>query len=173
MFKKWTYRSKNRLLLTASPVILGIMYFVSIEKTVDLYIENNKLKAQLLQMDKAPQQLKFYESESRRLEKVMSFSSTRGSIKEDILAASAAGADIHKVLFKNLSEPFTYVEENVEIETYEVIFQGDYISLLKMLHYVEENLQSGKVVSSRFKLTSNRRSRYVEAHIFIQTSRVL
>jgi hypothetical protein len=163
--------TKNKLLIASIVVIAVLTYKVSIEQTIELYTGNLELEREILMADKAPEQLQYYRKESRRIEKFLNLNNSGKSIKEDILHKAAEGSDHNKVLFKNLSQPSSYREESLEIETYEVILQGDYIGLLKTLVFMEDSLESGKVVSVKFNVEKNREVKQLAAHIFIQTSK--
>ena len=153
--------------------MLFLIYLLSIRRTIGLYQQNGELQRQLEMADRAPDQLRFYKAEADRLRKILRLNETSGEIKEEILRATVSNADSNGVLFKNLLEPAVYSVERVKVETYEVILQGDYVGLLKTLYGIEENLQSGKVVSVKFGVEKKQRARTLLAHIYIQTSELL
>lgn len=142
-----------------------------IRTTVELYLENNALEQQVLQAEKAPGELEFYRQEALTLQKVIHFNEADRDLKEDILLNAAAATEQNKSLLIRLQEPSVHTENDFRIETYEVVLQGDYVNLLKVLMYLEDHLEAGKIVSARFVLVKKESTERVMAHIYIQTSK--
>jgi hypothetical protein len=138
-----------------------------VRKTLELYFENDMLEQQVTLAARAPETLAFYRQEAKALQKVIHFNGTERDLKEDLLISVGSAAEQQHVTFINLQEPSVHTENDFRIETYEVILQGDYTDLLKVLLYAEEHLQSGKVVSARFLLVKEK----LMMHIYIQTSK--
>jgi hypothetical protein len=169
--KHWSPENKNKLLLAGTLVMLVLVYAVSVRPTLALHGENELLQKEIELAHNAPGKLEYYRAELQRQRRFLDFSGQERNIKEDILEVAASGCEANNVLFKNLSEPSSFTEENLEIETYEVSLQGDFIGSLKTIAYMEEKLSSGKIVSTRFRMEKNRDGQFLVSTIFIQTSK--
>jgi hypothetical protein len=151
--------------------MLVIIALGPISKTIELYNENKALEAQVLMAKRAPEELVFYRHEAQALQKVIHFNESDIDLKEDILTNAAAACALNNSMLINLQAPAQHTESDFRIETYEVILKGDYINLLRDLVYLENHLQSGKVVSVRFMMEKNDTGKHLMAHIFVQTSK--
>jgi hypothetical protein len=170
MMKELSYRRKNSMLLGAVLVLMLVAIAGPMRSTVGLFLDNQALTRELQFAKQGPAELARYRSEAKGLNDLIRFKKNAIDLKADILATVSTSVEQHTVLLLNLEEPEVHTENDFAIETHEVVLQGDFVNLLKVLVHLEQNLSSGKIVSSRFVMEKVHTTVNLVLHVYIQTS---
>ncbi len=153
MLKNISYRKKNKLLFVATILILLIVYFQAIHKTVALYAENNFLEEQSEIAKNAPQAI-------RQLEKQLAQLDARLGTKKNNVT------DNREYVLNKLSEycqnyslqlssyPQSIFNESNEyvIESKKIEVTGNFKNITKLVYAIESELQLGRVASLQYLL---------------------
>lgn len=166
-----TYRKKNKLLIGAAVLLLMISYFLPISRTIGLYVENDGLRDQLKLANSAPAYIEKLETESNQLNESFSYLEQEDQLRKELLEKIGRACEKYDVLFKNFKNPHIALNDDVTIETHEVVLQSTYTNLLKTIYELEHELKIGKVVAVSFRVEQNRRTKksYLLAHVYVQS----
>ena len=157
---KLTYKKKLLFALIGSGLFAICLYKISIADTIALSSENSMFEEQIESSQDAPEQIQHLRAKLRRVESL---------VGEDQMMSG----DMHQVLLDMVTDrckqkgiilkefPQTMVSENngYQTKTARVVVEGDFIELLKLVHYLETNYRIGKIVSVSFETYKEKRTR--------------
>ncbi len=158
-WKTLAYRKKNLLLATVSIVILAIAGFSTFGTTISLYKENKKMSQQLVFAKSAPANIIKINKELKNLQKTISYLDETSDLRKELLDKVGRTSEENHVLFREFKPPVSFIDEELHVETHEIVLQGSYTALVKVLDNVERKIKMGKVTSVRFSLEKERRSK--------------
>ena len=145
--KTLTWKKKNRLLLLGVVLLLWTVYTFALRNTISARSECRTLQAKLDSSADAPQRLLQLKEELRELETITSDSGS--SVHEQLLSVVTNYCEQHQLTLRDFAAPVRYHSEAWTVETHPVTVEGNYISLLQLVHRLEQE-KNGKVVSVDF-----------------------
>jgi hypothetical protein len=167
------YRKRNLTLLAATLLVLLASYFFSIRKTIAVFRENAELEMKLEQAGNAPFRVKQLEAEAGKLQQKMRFLTGNDDVREEILEILSKKDGNNEVTLKSMKAPLTFEDGDMLIETYEIVLQGNFISLTKRIHVLEQMMTLGRIAGIKYQIEKDRvnSKENLVTHIYIQTSR--
>jgi hypothetical protein len=171
---QFSYRQKNLGLLVGSIVFLLIIYFASIQKTIDMWRSNSELEEQVRLIDNAPSRIRKLKGQLDVFDsKMRNFSSDTSSKEEFLLEKISLSCYKNNLTLVSLPSPSYVVENELNVETRFVKARGSFINLLFLVHEIENQFKVGRVSSVKFALEEDKKNNahYLFAYVYIQNIR--
>ena len=80
-------------------------------------------------------------------------------IHQVLLEAVTGYVQQHGLVLKDFPQPYETADKGYVTKTAKVTVEGDFISLLKLVYFLEQNYKVGKVVALDFEATKELRTR--------------
>lgn len=129
---------------------------VTINKTISLYSQNRQLKGQIAFTSNASGEFKELEQKSKMLEfainKYLADSSRGQEYLFEVIGSFCAS---NNLVIKEVPKTETQAESEFNIVTSRITIEGGFISLLKLLFYLEHQTDAGRVSSANFSVQKN------------------
>ncbi len=156
-FDNLTNKNKNSLLLAVFLLLLVLTYYLSIEPTIAMITEVEKLELEMIRAEDAPVRI------ARLKEQMAEW--------DESITDSGDGKELHLLIFDEVSKVSknmgvqvlgnkclnSRVDKDITIDTYETTLAGNFKSLVKTLFQIESNMKYGFVSSASFALVRNKR----------------
>lgn len=166
-----TYKQKNQALLGFCVFFLVVVYWLALGQTIELYGFTNKLEVRLDSARKAPVLVGRLTAELRGLDQKVDSYSAGPEVWQGILGTRVAAiSKMNGVTLINLPLPLEDIQNDFIIQTCTVKLEGSFKDLLKTVYDLERAGVTGKIVSLRFALEEDRRSKRTSlyAYVFVQ-----
>jgi|GEM_PF-5146284 len=173
MNKDLDYRKRNLLLWASASVVLLLSYLLAFSKTINLYSENSRLEDRIEIARNAPEQVKELEREAFSLQKQIHFLGAQEDFRQEVRDLLSHDDFAQGVILKSMKSPVSYRSDDMQIETYEIAFQGAFIPLVKTIYRMEQKMTLGRVAGVKMQVERDKSSRkeILIAYVYIQTSR--
>lgn len=148
-----------------------VLYNVAISDTMYLAIENNTLESQVIENINAPKQIQAIKQKLLKIEQLIGNKNQEETNVHQLLLESITQYNQKKALvLQDFPQPFISSNNEYVTKTAKVTVEGDFINLLKLVYFLEQNYQIGKVVSVNFETTKElyKRKRELRSTIYIQ-----
>jgi len=171
LINKLTYHQQLLYALIAGGIFAIVVYNVALSNTIDLAINNSELRAQITKNQDAPKQIVIV---SQKIKKIEQLVGERGSEKVDIhqvlLAAVTGYVQEKGMILKDFPQPYVTTANGYVTKTAQLTVEGDFIALLKLIYFLENDYNVGKVVAVDFdtKKELRTRKRKLNATIYLQ-----
>jgi len=165
-----TYQTRLKLLPLLFVLLMIVVYWLAIGKTIHLSSQVEQLRNQVNQISDAPLRIQILKKRLNQLE------SEIGNYKTEIS---------HEHIFEDLSEYCKSNQLKIRefpeshqadlnghlVSTYQVEIEGGFHSLLRLVHRLEQKTFLGKLAGVHFQQKTDRRSRreYLSLRIYLQT----
>lgn len=171
MLAQCTFRKKNRILIAAFVLAIGIAYFMAFDQTINLYQENTELKLTQQLGEGAPEKISLLKLKKERIDQLLS--NNGQSLRKEILGKASNQLQNHHARLVSFAAPSIVEEQDVIMETYELVIEGKYASLLRITHALEREIQSGHISSVSLYTQEDRALRQTRlyARLMIQSIR--
>jgi len=150
MLNKLTYRKKIYLLLTGFVVFLFIAYSLSIKSTFELASQCSVYEEQLEFVKDAPLKIAALQKEIDIKEQILGRSNAGDEFQENLLKQITGFCQKNQLILREYPQVHNYIQQEYNIETNEIVIEGQFIKLLKLLYALEQEYKLGKVVSAKF-----------------------
>jgi len=168
MFKSISYKQKSYLLIIAFVLMLYLSYALSISKTLEVLADIDLMEKQVENTNNLPQRISVIKKELNKIEHLLGINND--SSTTDILDKVSKYCNSQKILLKELPQPETYIENDINIKTYVFTFEGSFHKLLLLLEMLEKKYTAGRVVSANFYINKDIRTKQESLYLklFIQ-----
>lgn len=170
-FSDLSYRKKNKLLLLAGVVLLLVIYFAVIQRTIDLYSDNSELKEKIALAEEAPEKIGLLEKKRSLLNaRLKAYSIDSLKNREFILHLVTEFCTKKGILLKDFPSPGLENQGDFAIETNLIIAEGGYHDLLNLLFFLEQEMKIGRPGSVKFikKFDNKRKKEVLTIEIYLQ-----
>lgn len=170
MLKNKTYKKKLQVMLGGSALFLLLCYFVSINKTVSMIVESNKMEDLLNSVADAPNKINKIKARLLQIENsVIKSDNENNNFQENLLEKVSKYCQVNKIILREFPQAHKYNQQNYNIETYTIAVEGPFVKLLKLV-FALETTNAGKMISVKFesKLDYKTNTNRLTATIFIQ-----
>ena len=171
MIKNLTYHQRLLYTLIGGGLFAIIIYNVALSSTIDIAIDNNALEKQIAKNQDAPKQVEIVKQKIKKIEQLVGDREDEKVDIHQLLLASVTGYVQEKgMILKDLPQPYVATANGYVTNTAKITLEGDFISLLKLLYFLEGNYKVGKVVAVDFKTEKElqTRKRILNATIYLQ-----
>ena len=168
--KTLSYRQKNQILGATAGVLLVIVLGFSVRNTITLLQTNAALKQQIIMAERAPERIARFQARSTQLGEIMAIGNQEGALRQELFEKIGGYGHQHNVRLASFQEAETFLEENLQVETHELVLEGSFTNQLKVCRALEKETKQGRVVSLAFRTTQDRRSKktYLNGHVYVQ-----
>jgi len=170
--KKLTYHQRLLYTLIGGGIFVIILYNVAISSTVDLMIENNQLEEQIAKNQDAPQRIQKIKKDLKKIEKLIGDNNQTKEvdIHQNLLQLITDNVQENRLILKDFPQPYEIADKGYLTTTALATVEGNFVPLLKLVHFLEVNYKVGKVVAVDFKTTKvlKTRKRKLSSVIYLQ-----
>lgn len=161
MTKKLTYKQQLLYALIGGFIFSIVIYNVAISNTIGLAVKNSDYREQISQSQDAPEQIEFAKQKIKKIEQLVGTDNDYSEIDiHQVLLESVTNYVQRKgLILKDFPQPFVGVENGYITKTAQLTVEGDFIPLLKLIYFLENDYNVGKVVAVDFKTIKERRTR--------------
>jgi hypothetical protein len=169
MWKKLSWKQKNRLLLIGGIVLLWTVYSFAISNTIEVRSQCVVLQQQIDSASDAPVRLAALQQEFQQLETITNSNDTSNTLHERLLAVVTGYCQQNNSVLRDFASPVCYHQQEWLIETHPIMVEGTYVNLLKLVHKLELE-KIGKVVSVDFHAKRDNKTQTIAllATIYVQ-----
>ncbi|MFD0862232.1 hypothetical protein ACFQ1M_08420 [Sungkyunkwania multivorans] len=167
-------RNKNIILVIGLLFLAFLGYRFAISKTVAARSTYKKLSRQAILFENLPKQFSVLKQKERYYDSLLAAYQIKGnSIQSNLLKTVNTYADEHRLKVIAFKEPHILERENATLSTYSFSLEGDFSSILRLIHQLERRTRYGELVNVHFEKKKNYRTRkfYLQAHILLQVVR--
>ncbi len=167
-----TYKSKNILLITGFILVLVLSYQLTISKTVTLKQEYNTLKKEAQLFKNTPKQLSLLKQKQKYYDSLLNKHQIKsGSIQNNLLKTINTYAYNNKLKVIRFLEPHTSKSNDLIIKTHQFTVQGDYNTILKLIHRLEQQTKFGEIINLHFYKKKNFKTNtyYLQAQVILKS----
>ncbi|MCW9019844.1 MAG: hypothetical protein OQJ96_06040 [Flavobacteriales bacterium] len=160
MMNKLTYKKKLQYVLIISGVFMVVLYQLALSDTIDLAIETGVMEEQVANNKNAPEEIAMIKQKLAKIEQLIGTQVAHDLDVHQLLLESVTGyVQTNNLVLKDFPQPFSISDKGYTTKTALVIVEGDFIQLLKLSNYIENNYQGGKLVALDFKINNELRTR--------------
>lgn len=175
-FGKLSYRKKNQYLLWGSLAFVVVVYLLAIQKTLDLWKENTSLKSQLEQASHAPAALRELRQKRATFNSQLGIYMVKESDNQErIVQVANEFCQKNHLILREIPELIRQPENEFEVITTQIVAQGSFSDLLRMVYYFEQINKIGRVTSVTFEKKEDLKTRkpYLAVRILLQNIKLL
>jgi len=167
-----TKKQKNILLIVGFLLALIICYKLAISKTI--YQKNlcNNLKQEALLLNNAPKKRSILNQKEVYFDSILNKYQLDGSsIQNNLLKTINTFADNKGLKVISFLEPHIFVQNDLTIKTYEIVLQGDYNSIINLIHELEQQSKMGEIINLHFEKKKNFKNgkHYLQTRVLLKS----
>lgn len=175
-FNSISYTKKNQYLLWGSLAFAVLVYLLAIQNTVSLWYENKELQGKLAQAEQAPVQIRILE------DKLATFNSQLGIYlvehndnQERIVQVVNEFCQKNHLLLREIPELVMQQEGDFEVISTQIVAQGAYRDLVKMVYFFEKQHKIARVTSVKFEKSQDPKTRktFLAVHLLLQNIKLI
>lgn len=163
---------KNIVLLLGFLLMLVIGYKFSISKTIAASRQYASINKQRELLSDIPSQISYLKQQNKFYEDVLAKNqiSSESSFQNNLLKIVNTFAKENKLAITGFKEPHIIEQNDAVTKTYQFSVKGDYTSILKLLHTIEQYGNYGKIISTDFQKKKNYKTNkvFLECTVFLQ-----
>lgn len=164
-------QQKNIVLAIATLVAFFIAYQFAIKNTIKVRHTYKRLLKEEELLTNAESSIQYLQQQNRYLDTLLQTHnvSVYNSFQQTLLQKISSYTTENKLEITAFNEPHVFTANNTSQKTYQVAVKGNFIALLKLLHFVEQQ-KLGTIISVHFEKKKNyrRNQQYVIVQLFIQ-----
>lgn len=167
-----TNKTKNILLLTGFLLALVLSYQLAISKTIALKKEFNTLKQQDVLFENTPKQISLLKQKQTYYDSLLNKYQINGSsLQNNLLKTVTIFADSTNLKVVSFLEPHIVHKDNLKINTYQFVLEGNFNAILKLIHKLEQDTKFGEITNLYFEKKKNFRTRryYLQVSILLKS----
>ena len=167
-----TQKTKNILLVVGFILVLVLSYRLAISKTLALKGEYNILKKEVVLFKNTPKQLSLLKQKQKYYDSLLNKFQIKGSsIQNNLLKTINTYADSSKLKVVSFLEPHVFVNNSLTMKTHQFTVQGDYNTILKLIHLLEQQTKFGEIINLYFEKKKNFKTGkyYLQAHVLLKS----
>ena len=171
-----SYQKKNQYLLWGTLAFALLVYLLAIQKTISLWQENKDFHQQLAQAEQAPAQIRLLQG------KLSAFNSQLGIYlvehndnQEKVVRAANEFCQKNHLILREIPELVLQQEGEFEVITTQIVAQGNFRDLVRMVHHFEHEHKIARVTSVKFEKAEDAKTRktYLAVHILLQNIKLI
>jgi hypothetical protein len=174
IWQSYSYKEKNKGLIAGYAIFFVLVYWLALHPSIQLYFQNTGMEAKIQQAQDAPLQIQRLKARLASSEQKTMNGFAGESLQKELFAKVGKICQQEQVRLRLLEHVDKQKMGEMEIDTYQMVLEGDFHSLVKALHQVENTLGHGVVSSAGWGKEMDRRSkenRLIET-IYLQSIRI-
>ncbi len=168
MLNNLTYKTKFRSCLAGFGLLLIIIYFFNIKKTISLKKTYSTLKSEYVASQNTPVVLQNLENKLDELNDILGSTYECSELPEELIIFSNRFSTTGSVTLNELTETKTEKRENMDFCSLSIILSGAYTDLIKYIYNLETKNRIGRISSVNFYMDKKRNKKeklFVEIYI--------
>ena len=165
--KSLTFQQKNKLLILGTGLLLLAVYFLSIQKTINLYQSNQALRRQIQLAKQAPAQISQLQARLNQWGSVFTTDSSSAEIasthpetlRQELFEKVGKYTQQYEVQLQSFQPAEVFAEGSLQVETHTLLLEGSFQDQLRVSEALEKSLRHGRVASLSFATRQERRSK--------------
>ena len=167
-----TNKTKNILLVGGLLLAIILCYKLAIVKTVALNSEYNALKQEEVLFKNIPKQLSVLSQKQKYYDSILSkYELNESSLQNNLLKIINSYSESNSIKVISFLEPHIYNKENLKVKTYQFTLEGEYNSIIKLIHKLEQDTKYGEITNLHFEKKKNFRTGkyYLQANVLLKS----
>lgn len=167
-----TNKSKNIVLVVGFLIGLMLCYQLAISKTLSLKNQYDGLKQEDVLFKNTPKQLSLLKQKQKYYDSLLNEYQIKGSsIQNSLLKTINTLSEENNLKVIRFLEPHILKENDLTIKTYQFTIEGNYNSILKLIHHLEQNTKFGEITNCHFVKKKNFRTGkyYLQANVLLKS----
>ena len=174
-FNQLPYKKRNQYLLWGTLVFALLVYLLAVGKTLALWQENGALHTQLAQAEQAPDQIRDIKN------KLATFNDRLGVYlieendnQEKIVRIANEFCQKNRLILREVPALIVEDQNDFQVISTQIVAQGMFADLLKMVYYFEQQHKIGRVTSVKFEKAEDFKTRkvYLSVRILLQNIKI-
>ncbi len=165
-------KTKNIVLVTLFLLVVIVAYKYAISNTLQLKKEYGILQKEALVFDNLPTQLSALKQKERYFDSLLTtYQLGESSVQNSMLNTINTYADAHQLKVVDFIEPHKIEQQDLTINTYQFTIEGNYNSILSLVHQFEQHTKFGEIINLNFKKEKNYKTGkyYLQASILLRS----
>jgi|GEM_PF-2655705 len=168
MFKNLTYKRKLRLTLTVSVVMVFVVYYFAIGKTIELRNQCIDLNEKLILIEDAPGKMALLNSEIKQIENLIGGNNNDvGDFRQFLLEKTSHFCESNDIEILEIPEPLRTDYKGYEVQTHTIILEGRFQKMINFIFEMEQKMKIRNITSVRFFISKDLQSKKDELHLAI------
>lgn len=160
MFEKYSYRTKLIALGIIFVLLLIVAYKRSFSLTLSSIQEIERLDLQLQNAEKAGFEINQLKLEINKINKVIGKENlSADQVQQLLLDRITDFSDQENIKLHGIEETHYFNTKDFEIYSSQMVVEGDFVSVLKLLYDLEKNVDYARVASTEFFVEENYRGK--------------
>ncbi len=167
-----TNKTKNIALLSGFAIALLICYKFAIANTIDARKEYDDLKKQEALFGNTPKQLSILRQKEKYYDAILEkYQLNEGSIQNNLLKTINSFSNTGNIKVVSFLEPHLYKKNDLLVKTYQFTLEGDYNSIIRGIHLLEQDTKFGEIINLSFEKKKNFRTgrHYLQASVLLKS----
>ncbi len=170
------YKKQTIFLLVVIVLLYVLSFRMAVKETFTIRDKGKDLISRIEKLEDAPRRIAYLEKSLDQLSNLLGqFYGQSTDIQRDILNDLTNYCQRNRLIIREV--PSTHVVEKMgyRLETCQVIVEGRFIGLLKLLHHLETEFYAGQIISASFirKTDLKTKRNYLLLKVFIQNIKLL
>ena len=154
-----TQKNKNIVLIGVFIILVVLSYKYAISNTLQLKQEYKTLKQDAIAFNNMPLQLSSLKKKENYLDSLLNkYQLDEGSIQNSMLKTINTYAESKSLKVIDFIEPHSLVQNDITVKTYQFTLEGDYNSIISLIHQMEQNTKYGEIINLNFQKKKNYRT---------------
>ncbi len=148
-----TYKKLNTYLLVAIVPLAFIVYQLGIARSLELAKDNSRLESNLNAEIESPDRIQKLQKKALQIDALFkNYVANEVRDREVVLSLIGDFCFKNRLLVYKVPEVTTHEADGYTIETFEFAVQGGYLNMVRLVDYLEQQEQIGKIASVKFEL---------------------
>jgi len=164
-------KQKNIFLVLGFLAGLIICYHFAFAKTFETKEQLNNLERQKAIFEDLPRNLSILKQKEKYYDSILSkYQLRESSLQNNLLKELNQFANENELLVINFKEPHRFLQNELMSTTYQFTIQGNYNSIIKLIHRLEQKTKFGEIINLHFTKKRNYRTNsfYLQAEVLIR-----
>lgn len=165
-------KTKNIYLVCSFALLFVIAYQYSFSNTISAKKDYDSLKKETVAFDNMPMQLAVLKQKEKYYDSLLTIYKLKdNSIQNSLLKTINSYTDAKDIKISNFVEPHQIEQGDSKINTYQFTLEGDYNSILTLIHQLEQNTKFGEVINLNFEKKKNYKTGkyYLQTHVLLRS----
>lgn len=163
---------KNIVLIIGFALALIICYQLAISKTLQQKEQFNALSKEAMLFKNTPKQLSLLKQKEVYYDSLLTKYQLDGSsIQNNLLKVINTFANDNNLKVVSFLEPHTISKNDLVVKTYELVIEGDFNAINKLIYKLEQETKFGEIVNLHFEKKKNFRTGrfYLQARVLLRS----
>ena len=157
MFKNITYKKKFLFIIVGFVILLMAAYKKNFKSIFEIRSQLSNINKKLNTVDGSYQQIYFLKNEIAQLNDLIGGQTKDPELVQELILDFVTNSNFD-INIHDIEDTHVFSDDEFTIYTNVLQIEGDYNTLLKLLHTIEKDFTASKVVSSEFYTEKNYRT---------------